>query len=85
MEHCPAFHRIHAIAPDLFHVWIFTPATSPHISAAAVHVLDQIAGGVAGIERVTLVDSSPDMLEAIKVCLFLALPGQDNDEWYFYP
>ncbi|KAF5831828.1 hypothetical protein DUNSADRAFT_12542 [Dunaliella salina] len=33
----------------------------------AVHVLDQLAGGVAGIERVTVVDISQAMLDTIKV------------------
>ena len=33
-----------------------------------MHVLDQLAGGVAGVERVTVVDTSLGMLEAIKVC-----------------
>jgi len=37
------------------------------IGGAAVHVLDQLASGVAGIEQVTVVDTSPAMLDAIKV------------------
>jgi len=54
-----AIHVLHQLHPIFPHTL--------HPLHAAIHVLDQLAGGVAGIERVTVVDTSPAMLDAIRV------------------
>ena len=46
---------------------IYEAFSSVVLLASAEHVIRQVSGGRAGIEKVTVIDTSQDMLDRIKV------------------